>query len=194
MKKFGFTLSELIITLSIIGVVAVAVMPALTNLVPDTNKITVLRYNTLIGNAVNDILNSDELYHPFVASRTVGETTEYFLTNNGVDECEGLSCVEGNIPNLLRTRIGDDDNVTLAITGNVADGFTLTLDTKPSQEGVIFAGVLQNVDTFIFRLNRHGRITAGDALTDAYMKNPLNMNDRKYDLEAARNNLESKTY
>ena len=38
MKKNGFTLSELIITLSIIGVASALMMPAITKAMPDKNK------------------------------------------------------------------------------------------------------------------------------------------------------------
>ena len=42
MKKIGFTLAELIVTLSIIGVSAALITPALSDLLPDRNKIKVL--------------------------------------------------------------------------------------------------------------------------------------------------------
>jgi len=44
MKKLGFTLSEIIVTLCIIGVVAAITAPLIENLVPDKNKMMVLKY------------------------------------------------------------------------------------------------------------------------------------------------------
>ena len=44
MKKFGFTLAEIMIALSIVGVMAAVVGPAITNLAPDKNKVIYLDY------------------------------------------------------------------------------------------------------------------------------------------------------
>lgn len=194
MKKSGFTLAELIVTLSIIGVLAVLIAPSMTNLVPDKNKALVLKYNTLIGNAVEDIFSNENLYHPYSEEKIIGDRTEYFLTTDGINECGGLACVGNDISELLQTRIGNSTFANLTITGNSADGYVLTLDTNPSKVGTTFNGSFKDVDTFIFKLDKFGKVSAGDALTDAYLKNPLNLNDRKADLATANSNLKSKTY
>lgn len=202
MKKLGFTIAELVVTLSIIGILAVLVAPAMVNLVPDKNKAQVLKYNTLIGNAVEDIFSDETLYHPFSQANVVDDNTEYFLTIDGVNECGGLECVSNDVSDILQTKIGNNSFSNLTIAGNSTDGYVLTLDTNPSKSGNTFnewfpkedKGSFQNVDTFIFNLDKYGKVTAGDALTDAYLKNPLNLNDRKNDLESAKKNYASKTY
>ncbi len=154
MKKSGFTLAELVVTLSIIGILAALVAPALTKLVPDKNKAVVLKYYALIGNAVNDILNDESLYHPYTAYRIVGNETQYFLTIDGTNECAGLSCVSQNVSGELSKRIGN--NIT--ISGDSNSGYTLTVGTS------------------VFNLDKYGTVTAGDAVTKAYLKDPLNLN------------------
>ena len=48
MKKTGFTLAELLITLGIIGVIVAILVPAVNNAMPDENKAMYLKtYDTL---------------------------------------------------------------------------------------------------------------------------------------------------
>ena len=57
MKKTGFTLSELVITLAIIGVAAALVLPQVMNMAPDKYKVRVLNiYNDLYA-ATENLLN-----------------------------------------------------------------------------------------------------------------------------------------
>ncbi len=55
MKKFGFTLMEVIIALGIVGVVAAISTPLLNNLIPDKDKIAVLKTYKIIGDINNEI-------------------------------------------------------------------------------------------------------------------------------------------
>ena len=52
MKKFGFTLAELLITLTIVGISVALVAPAVSNIMPDANKAKVLKYNVQLNNAL----------------------------------------------------------------------------------------------------------------------------------------------
>lgn len=65
MKRFfGFTLSELMIALLVLGVLCATVIPAVTNNMPNQNKILIKRafYNT--SNIVKDMINNTTLYSP----------------------------------------------------------------------------------------------------------------------------------
>ena len=62
MKKRGFTLSEIIITLGIIGVVAAITTPMLTGLMPDKNKVQVLKVHKTISDITKDLLKDPSLY------------------------------------------------------------------------------------------------------------------------------------
>ena len=54
MKKFGFTLSELVVAVSIIGVASALIVPIVGKIIPDTKKVTVLKYHRLIESAMID--------------------------------------------------------------------------------------------------------------------------------------------
>lgn len=83
MKKLGFTLTEIIIALGIVGVVAAISTPLLNNLVPDKDKIAVLKAYKIITDVNNEIL----------------ETTQWMVNrpNNWPAErrqnCVGLQCL-----------------------------------------------------------------------------------------------------
>ncbi|MCM1003028.1 MAG: type II secretion system GspH family protein [Candidatus Gastranaerophilales bacterium] len=75
MKKNGFTLSELIISLSVIGIASALMMPAITKLMPDKYKTKTVNVHSKIVSAVNTLLDDDAIY---------------WCVDN--DSKEGLSC------------------------------------------------------------------------------------------------------
>lgn len=62
MKKNGFTLSELIISLTIIGIASAIMMPSITKLMPDKHKVKVANVHAKIVNATAAILDDDSIY------------------------------------------------------------------------------------------------------------------------------------
>ena len=62
MKKFGFTLAEVLVTMGIVGIIAAISAPQLGKLIPDRNKTKVLKaYNTITS--INQmLLNNPRLY------------------------------------------------------------------------------------------------------------------------------------
>ncbi len=62
MKKNGFTLSELIITLTIIGVASALMAPSITKLMPDKNKVKVNNLHAKIVAATAALIDDDSIY------------------------------------------------------------------------------------------------------------------------------------
>ena len=63
MKKFGFTLSEVMVALSIVGVMAAVVGPAISNLAPDKNKSIYLDYFNKINSTTQKLLADSSIYY-----------------------------------------------------------------------------------------------------------------------------------
>lgn len=84
MKKNGFTLTELLITIGIVGLVATLVTPALRNIMPDKYKFKVLDYYNLIDSAASDLLADKVLYNGL---RVTGDVNEPFDR-----DCDGFEC------------------------------------------------------------------------------------------------------
>ena len=152
MKRRAFTLSELWVTLSVIGIVSVLVAPMVTNFMPDKNKARLLKYNVMLNDTINEILNNDALYHPRVTSIIEeGVVREVFMNDSG-DVCAGLSCIQGDFVNLIQNRLIDrlGDGSQWTITKNEGETYTVTIimdENKASKE--FTAADTKNINTFI---------------------------------------------
>lgn len=201
MKKHGFTLTELLVTLGIIGVVAAILAPTLGNLMPDKNKAMVLKIYKNISEITDDLLKDSTVYYR-------------------VQDCTGLQCTgmpraseyqnakyEGanKYVNLLAANLQlSEENPTFS--GNTAkfttmDGVewsfklpqggsynqTLTVDLNGSDKGknCHYGEDCKKPDQFIFTILESGKIIGADPLTIAYLNNPLKLNDKKADLQMA---------
>ena len=56
MKKFGFTMPELIVTLGIVGIAAAIAAPIIGNLMPDKNKLKAIECYNLVNAATEEFL------------------------------------------------------------------------------------------------------------------------------------------
>ena len=210
MKKRGFTLAELLVSLSIVAIASALMIPAFTNMMPDKYKLRVLRYHAMIANATNRMLENEAIY--------------YKLDINGNDNCIGLECDaqplvapynvgglggllyqgNGKYINILidmlslervsplrldyRTPDGTIWNINTEGTGNDwTTTITLTFDSKDNNNHSFDANHT-SPNQFIFIINRDGDVLAGDAMTDAYLNNPTNR-DKKKDKDTARDYL-----
>ena len=59
----GFTLSEVMVTITILGVLAAILIPAVVNVSPDSSKILLKKANVTLERAVSDLISND-LYYP----------------------------------------------------------------------------------------------------------------------------------
>lgn len=127
MKKNGFTLTELIITLSVIGVVSAFIMPAITKLMPDRNKTKVLALYSQVVNAVGTVFENERNVG------CLGQDFESVNVNGTVIHVrsEGLACptdaVGGPIryENLIADELGIlEFGRTLSFDGRILRGNT----------------------------------------------------------------------
>ena len=179
MKKFGFTLAELLVSLTVIAIAATMMASLSGNLMPDKNKVKVLKFHSAISNALESMFNNENLYHP-------GQRIE---GNQVVASCEGVECFE-NFRGLLFERVpesfmGGTWNIVENEDGN---NYTITLDVNPNNNGQTSYTAevdVRDIDSFVLNLDKYGELTPGDNLTRAYLENPLNLKSRKEDLAKA---------
>lgn len=207
MKKNGFTLAELLITMGIIGATAALVLPAISNIVPDSDKARVIKYNAQLNNAIADIFSDPEMYRQ---ERRYNEETQRVELS-----CDGLMCVNNGFPepflerlmekigiegqvlnNRLRGRTTDNASWTIVPAPLAQEPeFVVTIDIKPESMGCLYAlNCTRNIDIFRFRIDSSGDVLPLDPLTDAYLSNPLNMHARKDDYATAQQYARQRVY
>ncbi len=201
MKRRGFTLAEVLITLAIIGVVAAAMAPTIGNLIPDKNKAQVIKIYKTIADINESLLNNPSLYY------------------SGGSNCQGFACFQqpldspynidskysGNTkyPYLLASHLQTTKDPVASGTGikfTTVDGIDwyvgyssslnkiqIEVDLNGDEEpNKVYSTKCDKPDTFMFTLNPpDGKLQPGDALTDAYLKNPVKLNDKKKDYKTA---------
>ena len=78
MKKFGFTLAELLVAIGIIAIIAAATAPMLDRIVPDKNKAKVLKVYKTVSDINADLLSDPSLY----------------MMDNNAEPCVGIECTD----------------------------------------------------------------------------------------------------
>ena len=208
MKKHGFTLAELLITLGIIGVAAALMAPAVSSFMPDKNKMIVMKVHNRILAATESMLENPELYY---SGKTEG----------GKPNCFGLGCTQAPLaddyasytgsskyPQILANmlHIGKTDFITAedgSVTFVPLKGTTCTVSSVKNNNGSLVTTLTVNVgndshctfgatgckipNQFNFKMDTYGNMAGADKLAIAYMKNPTKYNDKKTDLALAKN-------
>jgi len=202
MKKSGFTLVEVLLSLAIIGVIAAVAASSLVSLRPDRYKMRVIKCKNILERVNEELLENPSIYS---------------LANG----CDGLGCTDapddpdfddlsGNSKyiNLLARHL--DTQGTYAKGGSVLSdrgGFT-TRDgiywIVSAQSSGLNYKVTLNVDipnghvcsfnstsctkptVYDLRVNSNGSVEGIDAMSKAYFENPNKFNDRKADLARAK--------
>ena len=211
MLKKGFTLSELLVTLVVVAIASVVLAPAITDIVPDKNKKKVIDAYNLISEINQKLLSSTNLYYDIseiepdgnIKAVCIGLECEnkpekmddsydpddfsgntkyrslfYLAKGESVLNNDSLVMSDGSLWNI--TRISDSGE------------YDISIDVNGANEGknCSYSGDCRNnPDTYIFYIDRYGRVSGKDPLTQAYLKNPTNMHNKRDDYEEASNIL-----
>ena len=214
MKKFGFTLSEIIITLTVIGVLASITAPLLSNIIPDKDKVKVLKVYKTLTDINTQLLEDRGAYFPNGICTGLGCTEEVSSPDLMIsgdkayeDSAKYLSLLTDKLELEEPVKIEDSDK---SVTFTTVDGIQWALETDGPSNGEIeyelvvdldlsnsssvsFSSSDQtNIDSFIFNIDTNGKVTGQDQLTRAYLANPHKMNDKKNDYVTAKSNLPKK--
>ncbi len=189
MKRLGFTLSEVIIALGIVGVIAAITAPLISGIIPDKSKVAVLKAYKMLNDVNEDLLSDMSLYI------TDGNCKGFNCTQRPLNPAYNDAKYEG--ANKYRNLLADKFNVS-TISGNkitTKDGTVWTvnstssvdIDINPNGKNCTYNKTsCKNPDQFKFSIDSTtGKVSGNDALTKAYLANPYKLNDRKKDLKSA---------
>ena len=76
MKKLGFTLAEIVVTLAVVGSVAALTLPMLKDAVPNEEMLMFKKAYYLTERIVSDLVNDEDLY-----PERGGDNADYYLSN-----------------------------------------------------------------------------------------------------------------
>lgn len=189
MKKRGFTLMEVIVAVGIIGVVAAIATPLLNNLIPDREKIAVLKaYKTICD--INAEIQED---------RAIWQNTP--IANAG----GWRHLINGNYPEVVIEQFdivnGSRQPSARGLRFNTNDGHTWTVEDPDPGYGTIVVDLndekrnhctynsnnCTKPGQFRFLINSEDlNIKPGDPLTAAYLANSGKLNDKKADYKTAK--------
>ena len=207
----------LVVALGIVGIASALALPAISNLMPDTNKLKVVEYYNLISKINEEMLSSINVYYP-IKEISIDSDGRYKYTY----KCYGLSCenppsklpsgysvydFQGNTKyrKLFYLTKGetslDSDALTTSdgshwtITRKELGKYTITIDLDGLGKGknCKFSNTCnKNVDTYIFEVDEDGNVEPADVLSRAYLENSSDMNSRKKDYARAKELLNLK--
>ena len=114
MKKLGFTLSEILVALGLVAVVAMITAPLIENILPDRNKLAVLKAYKIINDVTSELLDNQDLYRKRECVPESGQNETVMCTGLGDltqvsddDMYTGVS-VENKYPQLFAISLGFD--------------------------------------------------------------------------------------
>ena len=190
MKKLGFTITELILALGVIGVLVAITAPAISNLMPNQEKIKVLKYYKLMNDVSQEMLNDQSLYI------SEDECVAFYCTQKPINEkyqddlYKGQSKfgalfvehVQANTTELTKNSSGAffylDDGSYWAFDWSSFDYVDVMVDIN---------GKHNSSDCFFFAIPKNGgQVRGNDPLSVAYIKNASKLNCKKEDYETAK--------
>ena len=85
MRKNGFTLAEVLLSMTIIGIIASITAPSLMNLFPNKDKVQTLKYKKLITEINAELLNNPSIYENGEFDKDLPKDHEYSVIMRNED-------------------------------------------------------------------------------------------------------------
>ena len=214
MKKLGFTLSEILVALGLVAVVAMITAPLIENILPDRNKLAVLKAYKIINDITGELLENPDLYRRRECHSSLNLLSGAMCTGLGdVTEASsgdmyGVVTVENKYPQLFAVSLGldiennitntftTDDNVTWIFERrgpeliDSSDSYSLygcdyIITIDLDGDGDSGQFAVRNADRYRFRVRYDGFISGDDDLTKQYLKTSDKLNNRREDYREA---------
>ena len=191
MKRKGFTLAEVLVSLGIIGVVAAMVSPTMNKIIPNKEKVMVIKAYKALNETTKMILDEPGFY---LNGGTLGlsDTEKPYIPefNDNIYKGDDKFCnlLMDNMHTYSKTRstngvgswvTADFMSWNCSYTSGTAV-VKVDLD-EDNSKNCSYASTCKNPDTFEFNVAQDGTITGKDDLTKIYLDNMENLTDKKGD-------------
>lgn len=186
MKKRGFTLAELLVTLGVIGVVAAITAPSLNNLMPKKNKVQALKVYKIINDTTIDLLNDSGFYWTADCSDGLDCTAQPLKEpNNGISKAQATGGAKYGMllcSTLYTSGCTSATNVTFTtndgMTWEVTPARKITVDINGSESPNCIYPSCNKPDRFSFSVDKNGVVTGADAKTKEFIADPYKLSGK----------------
>lgn len=198
MRK-GFTLAEVIVALGIVGVIAAITSPMLASLVPDKDKLMVLKTYKLVMDINDELVNDPGFYNRFRLADDVGPLLDTTTPEKARQDdtwrtviYRGQSKYAAMLAKRLKTKelrlLPNSTNSSFTTEDGTVWQFTAErdfyIDINPEGDDCD-SSECRKPDRFCFTVDAYGRVSGDDPLTIRYLETPEKLNDKKADYRAA---------
>lgn len=218
MKKTAFTLTEILISIGVVGIVAAITAPLISGLIPDKDKIAVLKIYKTIVDTNNEILEDTKWRNYSCNSSKDFVCISASIVNNRVQPDNNsanipvnsygaifstyvVTAINPNFSNFnsssspisFTTKDGNNWQIIMVNnnTANVENGFIITVDLMDEKkQRCVYSDNCTHPGQFSYWVTRNGTVWGNDPLTNAYLTNSKKLNDKKNDYKTARNDNE----
>ena len=210
MRKNGFTLAEVLLSMTIIGIIASITAPSLMNLFPNKDKVQTLKYKKLITEINAELLNNPSIYEKGEFDKDLPKDHEYseIMKNEDYDKYQKMQ--RNKYAFFLMENLEIDENFKVEISNTKAifktiDGYEWTVETSPSGvpttimidkngtgigDDSFGSATNQSPDRFKFSIDGDtGEAIKNDQdkITEQYLKNSNKLGNKKNDYNCAFN-------
>ena len=192
-NKKGFTLTEVLVTLSIIGVVAALCLPAIRHIMPNKTKAAYMKAYNALAVLTDEILGDPSLYWTTYSSGSANCAGLYCNAQPTITPYSSNSKYSGTTkyPMLLSSKMHLLDTPSVSdskVTFDTIDGTEWVFATSTESNSTAYLGGKGYVTTltldvgdqqFTFTIDNDGGITPEDTLGKAFLKNAANLTSQE---------------
>ena len=188
MKRYAFTISEVLVTLAVIGIVAMLTIPLVNHIIPNQDIVLTKKSLDTVQRNIQILTNNADIYvdgtfDSFPSDVSAGDYTNYFC-NSFVDQLNikgTVNCTSSGTSGSL-SDVDDPDDIDDACSGNIGDVAFKTTDGirwykmrgtfTEGEYNVICVKVSDEANPFGIAIREDGRTVAGSILSTCLDADP----------------------
>ena len=157
-KIFGFTLAELLLALSIVGIVAAVVLPGIKNIQPDREAIVLKKGYMTLTRTISSMIINDDLY-PEVSDNSL--ISSNFANTHAVSYRGATYSGNTKFCELFMAHVnvkGIPDGCSFSTTDGIDWTITNENSSQENYSNIVSFTSRDTAGTFDFKVNKYGKV------------------------------------